>query len=734
MATRTPKIPARSTLLNSSLDGMDDLFDFKTKEEQCQPEPENGGTGITEMDFAVMEPLPNHKFKLYTGQRLQDMVDSIREFGILEPLIVWVHEGKNAILSGHNRQNAGSIAGLTKGPVIIRENLTYEDAILIATETNLRQRSFDDLSPSEKAYCLKQHYDAIKSQGRRNDLIKEIEELVNPHEIGENGTCSEIQKKLNANEKVSEEYALGKDKIAKYLRIASLISPLMELLDNRKIAFEVAYDISFIKEEEKQYLIAEMIEAGHGVDIKKSTLIHDYAKKGNGRILRQGNENDEISIFNYITEQTFDAYLWQILEQKQRYISQIMTGRSALRSCEDVDEVVLQYAEFKALAVSDPKIKRKMEVDNEVYRLQTLKSAWKSEHTDLQNKITVYYPQEIKKCTERIEHRKADAELYQKEVPQEFSITLNHRLFDERTKAGEYLKMQMANLGHEAGDTVSAGIYAGLQVMLKRGAFQDVLLCLKGEGSYQVDAGESALGNITRLENLAEKIPQYLKDEERKLGELKEQFEAAKVQAERPFSEEEKLSELLKEQVSLNLELEFVDADEEGTEKAGKSHGNSIYRKLRKLAPKLFEGTYTYMKFKQDGFDDLVLETIGENEYSIAHYYTQNGDRMRDPEITFMLDDTQRCIYALSYTQDNMGIYYETVDRTEKQMEDLMGFFDQWMANIKEQGFTLYKAYGEDAEYTKEEEHTEETGYTVISADDLKQMDRFDGEDMENER
>lgn len=429
----------------------------------------------------------------------------------------------------------------------------------------------------------------------------------------------------------------------------------------------------------------------------------------NGRILRQGNENDEVSIFNYITEQTFDAYLWQILEQKQRYISQIMTGRSALRSCEDVDEVVLQYAEFKALAVSDPKIKRKMEVDNEVYRLQTLKSAWKSEHTDLQNKITLYYPQEIKKCMERIGHRSTDVELYQKEKPQEFSITLNHRLFDERTKAGEYLKMQMENLGHETGDTVSAGTYAGLQVMLKRGAFHNVLLCLTGKGNYQVEAGESALGNITRLENLAEKIPLYLEEAERQLASLTEQFEAAKVQAEKPFSEEEKLSELLKEQVSLNLELEFADAGEEGTEKAGSNHGNSIYRKLYRLAPELFEGKYTYMKFKQDGFDDLVLETIGENEYSIAHYYTQNGDRMRDPEITFMLDDTQHCIYALSYTQDNIGIYYETGDRTEEQMEDLMGFFDQWMANIKEQGFTLYKAYGEDAEYTKEEEHTEET-------------------------
>lgn len=277
MAVRTPKIPARSTLLNSSLEGMDDLFDFKTKEEANRSEKRE--TGITEMDFAVMEHLPNHKFKLYTGQRLQDMVDSIREFGILEPLIIWVHDGKNTILSGHNRQNAGKLAGLTKGPVIIREKLTHEEAVLIATETNLRQRSFDDLSLSEKAYCLKQHYDAVKCQGRRNDLLKEIEELVNPHEMGENETSSEIQKKLNASEKVSEEYGLSKDKIAKYLRIATLILPLMELLDRKKIAFETAYHISFVKEE-NQYPIAEMIEDGYSMDIRKSALLHDYAKKG----------------------------------------------------------------------------------------------------------------------------------------------------------------------------------------------------------------------------------------------------------------------------------------------------------------------------------------------------------------------------------------------------------------------------------------------------------------------
>lgn len=280
MAARIPKVPQRKTLLSSSLEGMDDLFAFPTKEEKQTVGIQKEGEGVAEMDFSVMEPLPNHKFKLYTGQRLKDMVESIREFGILEPLIIWVHEGKNTILSGHNRQNAAQRAGLTRGPVIIRKDLTYEEAVLIATETNLRQRSFADLSPSEKAYSLKQHYDAIKSQGRRNDLIKEIEELINPHEIRKNSTSSEIQKKLNAGEKVSEEYGLSKDKIAKYLRIATLIPPLMEILDQKKIAFEVAYDLSFIQEEAYQILVAELLEQGEKVDIKKSTLIHDYAKKG----------------------------------------------------------------------------------------------------------------------------------------------------------------------------------------------------------------------------------------------------------------------------------------------------------------------------------------------------------------------------------------------------------------------------------------------------------------------
>ena len=121
----------------------------------------------------------------------------------------------------------------------------------------------------------------------------------------------------------------------------------------------------------------------------------------NGRILRQGNENEEVSIYNYITENTFDAYLWQILEQKQRYISQIMTGRSALRTCEDMDETVLQYAEFKAMAASDPRVKEKMETDNEISRLMVLKSSWQTGQIELSKKIGTY-PEQMERKEKRI--------------------------------------------------------------------------------------------------------------------------------------------------------------------------------------------------------------------------------------------------------------------------------------------------------------------------------------------
>lgn len=282
MAARTPKIPKVNSLLNSSMDGMDELFQFKTKEPSADAgaETPSGGIVLMEMEFSVLEFFPDHKFRLYTGQRLNDMVESIKEYGILQPIIVWHREDKYILLSGHNRVNAGKLAGLTKCAAIVKENLSYEDAVLIVTETNLRQRSFEDMSLSERAVCLKQHYEAIKSQGRRTDLLNEIENLVNPHEIKENSTSLGNPKKLDAGTSVSEEYGLSKDRIAKYLRIATLVTPLLECLDTKVLGFEAAYDISFVKEKMQPVIAELMVEENLRMDTKKSALIHDYAQNG----------------------------------------------------------------------------------------------------------------------------------------------------------------------------------------------------------------------------------------------------------------------------------------------------------------------------------------------------------------------------------------------------------------------------------------------------------------------
>lgn len=244
------------------------------------PAPVQGG--IVDMDFSLMESFPNHRFKLYEGQQLTDMVDSIRQFGILLPIILWYTEdGKYIILSGHNRKNAAQLAGFTKGPVIIRENLTYEDAVLIVTETNLRQRSFSDMSYSERAYCLAQHYAALKSQGKRNDLLAEIEMLLNPHDTEGNSTSSEVQTKLRSDEKLGQNYGLSRDKVAKYIRISNLIEPLIFRVDSGEIAFLAAYDLSFVEDEAQQQRIADLMESdSFKVDTKKAELFHGYYKAG----------------------------------------------------------------------------------------------------------------------------------------------------------------------------------------------------------------------------------------------------------------------------------------------------------------------------------------------------------------------------------------------------------------------------------------------------------------------
>jgi len=264
------------------LSDFDEMLNFEP-ESPASVSADNSATvsqngGMTEMDFDQMESFPNHKFKLYEGQQLTDMVESIQQFGILLPLILWhTEDGRYIILSGHNRRNAAQLAGLTRGPVIIRENLTHDEAVLIVTETNLRQRSFADMSHSERAYCLAEHYEALKSQGKRNDLLAEIETLLNPHGCEENETSAEVQHRLKSRDKISQEYGLSRDKVAKYIRLARLVTGLMERVDTGEIAFLAAYDLSFVEDTAKQQQIADLMESdSYKVDMKKAELLRNY--------------------------------------------------------------------------------------------------------------------------------------------------------------------------------------------------------------------------------------------------------------------------------------------------------------------------------------------------------------------------------------------------------------------------------------------------------------------------
>lgn len=438
----------------------------------------------------------------------------------------------------------------------------------------------------------------------------------------------------------------------------------------------------------------------------------------NGRILRQGNENREVSIFNYITENTFDSYLWQILEQKQRYISQIMTGRSPLRTCEDLDETVLQYAEFKALATSDPRVKEKMETDNEINRLTVLKSSWQSQQAQLQEQASRHYPVRIARKENEIAVRDEDIRTYQANKTEDFRMVIDGRIHDERTKAAEHLMVCGRRvMKMEAGSFLDVGSYAGLTIRLTKPDMGGMKIRLCGKGSYSTDYGDSELGNITRIEHLADRIVSDDKYDREELASLKQQLAAAKEQCGKPFPDEERLLELQKKKVQLDLALEFKEDGEDvmAAEENGEGSGQGdrkepptleqrIYRKLRLFAAPILDGEAYYMKLQAKGYEDLVVEAIGGEEYSIAHYYDQNGDSMRDPEITFTIDRENKSIHPVSFLQDGIGVYYETADASPAMVRDLKGFMVQWFTNIKSQKFEQVKI----KRYEQEEENSME--------------------------
>jgi ParB family chromosome partitioning protein len=223
-----------------------------------------------------LKPFKNHPFKLYEGQRFEDMVESIKEHGVLLPIIVRLIDNDNyEILSGHNRTEAAKAAGLEYIPAVVREDLSEDEAMLIVTETNLRQRSFADLSHSERAVTLAMHHEAIKRQGKRTDLINEIEDLLNVN----GATSAPMARKLESREKVGQEYDLSKDTVARYLRVNRLSDELKNRVDNDEIAIRAAVEISYLSEEEQNILNMTLDNPAYKLDMKKAAQLREFSAK-----------------------------------------------------------------------------------------------------------------------------------------------------------------------------------------------------------------------------------------------------------------------------------------------------------------------------------------------------------------------------------------------------------------------------------------------------------------------
>lgn len=281
-----------------------------------------------------------------------------------------------------------------------------------------------------------------------------------------------------------------------------------------------------------------------------------------GRILRQGNLNPKVKIFRYVTENTFDSYSWQLIENKQKFIGQIMTSKSPVRSCEDIDEAALSYAEVKALATGNPYIKEKMDLDIQVSKLKLLKANHTSQRYRLEDNITKNYPTQIATMKERIEGYRADIQTYQEHKPVDkdsFSMKIGNRIYTDKKEAGAAL-IAMCRSAKQPNMAVTIGEYQGFRMKVSYDTFfSKFTINLKGQLSHDVEIGADPLGNLQRLSNALEGMTGRMEAVKQKLSNVEHQLETAKIEVKKPFAQEQELSEKLERLTELNALLNIDD-------------------------------------------------------------------------------------------------------------------------------------------------------------------------------
>ena len=357
------------------------------------------------------------------------------------------------------------------------------------------------------------------------------------------------------------------DDIRKKLVAAGVPENEIEFIHNADTEAKKAALFSKVRSGDVRVLLGSTAKMGAGTNVQSRLVAVHHLDVGwkpsdmtqrNGRIIRQGNMNKEVKVFNYVTEGTFDSYLFQTLENKQRFISQIMTSKSPVRSCEDVDEQALSYAEIKALCAGNPLIKEKMDLDVQVAKLKVLKADHQSQKFRLQDKLLTKFPADIRETNAYIAGVKADAKLAaaHPQVQEGFcGMTIKDVTYDEKKTAGERLVLACSELPNAEEKVI--GSYRGFELSLRFDTFRsEYQAILKGERRYPVALGTDPLGNIIRLDNSLNNFPERINSAENELATLHQQQAAAQIEVEKPFPQEEELTEKSARLAELNAQLD----------------------------------------------------------------------------------------------------------------------------------------------------------------------------------
>ena len=353
-------------------------------------------------------------------------------------------------------------------------------------------------------------------------------------------------------------------------------------IHNAKTEAQKAALFTNVRSGNVRILLGSTAKMGAGTNVQKRLIAEHHLdipwrpsdiEQREGRILRQGNENDKVDIFRYVTENTFDSYMWQTIESKQKFISQIMTSKSPVRSCEDVDETALSYAEIKALATGNPYIREKMDLEIEVSRLKLVKANYLSQKYMLEDSLLKHYPKEIRLTQERINGYEADIALYGRHKSEDFpGMLLYGTHYEEKKEAGTAILEACKAM--TSPEPKEVGSYRGFTLLLSYDIVAKVFrMTLRGELSHTVELGSDIHGNIQRMENVLESLPSRLSACEKALATLKEQMENAKAEVEKPFEQEQELSEKAARLAELDALLNMdkrenaaLDAEPEHTE------------------------------------------------------------------------------------------------------------------------------------------------------------------------